>query len=360
MTTTTTMSNDTRLQAAAERSGPVRGRRGGFSFTEVLFAVMVLGIGFIMVAAMFPVTISQTQETMRESAGANVARAAIAYLGSPGMARDEYFPPTDGGPRVDPATSAPPPQVWAMPYVPLDGSEVVPPGLTAVSGNMISAENPRMAWVPLYMRGRTADGLPSSFAQVFVVVCQARNRPEYVNDGWSPTTYSDVIRDPASATDWKDRTPATLEPRLVTVDVEWNAVLKRGVVKLRKNARAPAVNGSWDVVAPGAFMIVADDNRPGGTANGRIYRVGAQNFDVPLDTNDFEAAYELSPEGDMIHANYDDDQNYAATDDPKLDRANVYVMGRGWLNPLAPADGRGGPAQDLGVYTGFVSIQARP
>src|SRR3954463_10483758 len=71
-----------------------RRRRGGFSFTEVLFAVMVLGIGFIMVAAMFPVTISQTQATMRESVGANIARAAIDYLQSPGVATNENFPVT--------------------------------------------------------------------------------------------------------------------------------------------------------------------------------------------------------------------------------------------------------------------------
>src|SRR2546423_11752647 len=66
--------------------------RAGYSFTEVLFAVMVLGIGFIMIAAMFPVTIRQTQTTMEETQAANMAKEAMAYLQS--IATDENFPPT--------------------------------------------------------------------------------------------------------------------------------------------------------------------------------------------------------------------------------------------------------------------------
>ncbi len=49
-------------------------RRRGFAFTEVLFAVMVLGLGFIMIAAMFPVTISQTQATAPSQCASCVGR----------------------------------------------------------------------------------------------------------------------------------------------------------------------------------------------------------------------------------------------------------------------------------------------
>ena len=35
-------------------------RHRGFSFTEVLFAVIILGIGFIMIAAIFPVALMQS------------------------------------------------------------------------------------------------------------------------------------------------------------------------------------------------------------------------------------------------------------------------------------------------------------
>ena len=50
------------------------GSRSGFSFTEVLFAVMILGIGFIMIAGIFPVAISQTASSQEETAGAALLR----------------------------------------------------------------------------------------------------------------------------------------------------------------------------------------------------------------------------------------------------------------------------------------------
>src|SRR5687767_15540332 len=56
--------------------------RAGFSFTEVLFAVMILGIGFIMIAAIFPVSLSQVSATNSETTGASVARGATLALQS--------------------------------------------------------------------------------------------------------------------------------------------------------------------------------------------------------------------------------------------------------------------------------------
>ncbi len=53
-------------------------RRHGFSFVEILFAVMILGIGFIMVAAMFPVAIKQTDEAIQETTTANAAKEGAA------------------------------------------------------------------------------------------------------------------------------------------------------------------------------------------------------------------------------------------------------------------------------------------
>src|SRR5437764_7169770 len=96
-----------------------RRRRAGFAFTEVLFAVMVLGIGFIMIAAMFPVTIRQTQNTMGDVIGANEAKAAIAYMQT--IASDRNFPPTVP-PFPPPATVKPDPskpaQLFSMTQAP--------------------------------------------------------------------------------------------------------------------------------------------------------------------------------------------------------------------------------------------------
>src|SRR5215210_7149339 len=52
----------------------------GFSFTEVLFAVMILGVGFIMIAAIFPVAIQQTRTTGEESNAAAIARGAVKFI----------------------------------------------------------------------------------------------------------------------------------------------------------------------------------------------------------------------------------------------------------------------------------------
>src|SRR4051795_8897323 len=66
--------------------------RPAFAFTEILFAVMVLALGFIMIAAMFPVTIRQTQSTMEEATAANIAKGAMDYL--QGIASEDFFPVT--------------------------------------------------------------------------------------------------------------------------------------------------------------------------------------------------------------------------------------------------------------------------
>src|SRR4051794_22937892 len=62
---------------------PARPRRraaSGFSFVEVLFAVMILGVGFIMVAAVFPVAIQQAQNASDESVSAAVAWNALTLI----------------------------------------------------------------------------------------------------------------------------------------------------------------------------------------------------------------------------------------------------------------------------------------
>src|SRR6185436_11197124 len=53
-------------------------RAPGFSLTEVMFAVIILGIGFILIAAIFPVSIAQSRLTVDETTGAASARSALA------------------------------------------------------------------------------------------------------------------------------------------------------------------------------------------------------------------------------------------------------------------------------------------
>ena len=69
-------------------------RRSGFSFVEVLFAVMILGIGFIMVAGIFPVAMSQTAATQEDTIGAALSRGAVATFA--GVAYSERLIPSNG------------------------------------------------------------------------------------------------------------------------------------------------------------------------------------------------------------------------------------------------------------------------
>src|SRR3954469_6739142 len=72
----------------------------GFSLTEVMFAVIVMGIGFIMVAAMFPVSISQSRLTVEETTAAALARNAMAQTTRLAEGGDSFrgttIPPTWG------------------------------------------------------------------------------------------------------------------------------------------------------------------------------------------------------------------------------------------------------------------------
>src|SRR5688572_8545764 len=67
-----------------------RKRQTGFNFTEILFAVMILGIGFIMVAAIFPVALQQTQLTGQEVTASTAARGGMNYLQQVGLTQGGF------------------------------------------------------------------------------------------------------------------------------------------------------------------------------------------------------------------------------------------------------------------------------
>jgi type II secretory pathway pseudopilin PulG len=188
----------------------LQGRRG-FSFVEVMFAVIVLGIGFIMVSAMFPVAIQQTQSNVEDSAVGRVVEMAqtnFAQLGpdlraqisSNGAAvplsyawpmtlaplttppagqtvypgkifsfRDARWLAMTGPPPGSPPQSPPPGTPPQFPVAPTGsplGSKFQFPlysnltGLSKVNGlwdrvrgNMISPAEPQYAYVPMFQRG---------------------------------------------------------------------------------------------------------------------------------------------------------------------------------------------------------------
>src|SRR4051794_1822618 len=104
-----------------------RGRRTGFTFIEILFAVMILGIGFIMIAGIFPVAISQTATTQADTIGAAVSAHGTNSVISIGAGLSS-IPPTGQVIRFQDAA-------W-----------------DAIKGNQIFPGDRRFAWIPLLKR----------------------------------------------------------------------------------------------------------------------------------------------------------------------------------------------------------------
>jgi hypothetical protein len=329
--------------------------RLGFAFTEVLFAVMVLGIGFIMIAAMFPVTIRQTQNTMGDVIGANEAKAALAYMQT--IASDKNFPPTV--PPFLPGTPNPsnPAQLFSMTqthYPPAaSSSEPKLPGYIAMRGNFVNPNNPRIAWVPVYRRGMHFQGanlVADPFAQVFVFAIQSRNRTQYYT--WAGP-YSDFDVPPGAASpEFSAASPpkefSTLSPRELQVAVQYDTAKQQGVLTI-----PDTIARQW--AAPGAYVIIADDpnanaplNTPG-QSNGRIYQLGN-----PIDEPN--GVWNLALGSDMIRNGGGTPIAGDDNDIPAAKTATAYMIGRGYTNPFNAPDGYSGPAQDIAVYTGYIQI----
>src|SRR5688572_10520945 len=152
-----------------------RARQRGFNFAEVLFAIMILGIGFIMTAAIFPVALTQTKLTQEESTGASIARGGANFLEQ--IATNATLPGTGKiakGPKPVGVAGT------VCNVIALDQN-------TFIRGGMILSSDPRYAWVPFYRRD---DSWP--YAQVYMLPVAARNRSSF--DKGAPT----VIKDPAT------------------------------------------------------------------------------------------------------------------------------------------------------------------
>jgi hypothetical protein len=334
----------------------VRGRqRRGFAFTEVLFAVMVLGIGFIMIAAMFPVTIRQTQNTMADVVGANEAKAAIAYMQT--IASDANFPVTV--PNFPPGKPDPskPSQLFSLqdaPYLPTSVTPAPPNGYMSIRGNFVNPNNPRIAWLPVYRRGvrlngKNAAGDPNvvgdPFAQVFVFAIQSRNRTQYYPwpDPGRPYSDFDVPPNPAPGE------VSTLSPRSLQVVVKYNISTLRGELTI-----PDALARQW--AAPGAYVIIANDlnanaplNTPG-QSNGRVYQLSSL-------VNAATGTWDLMPGSDMIRKSNTGTPIVGDDNDlPATPPTTAYMIGRGYSNPLDATEGYAGATQDIAVYTGYIQI----
>jgi hypothetical protein len=274
--------------------------RTAFSFTEVLFAVIILGIGFIMIAAIFPVAIQQTKTTTEETAGGTIARGAVNYIQAVVTDDDPMNP---GNSNIPDTATGPGDAGMVRAIGPDDmfGNRL----WMTLRGNVILPEDPRYGWVALYRRGQDVAGNPLPYAQIIVIPTEVRNAPIYVTD--------DTVSTPGPA--------VNLQPRVITgVTVEDHY----------PNPDTINVGASFnvDAAAPGTHVVMAT-----GTGSGRIYRIG-NSLGGSL--------YELIPGSDMQE------------NDGSSFTGSAYIVGRGWRNPSDSTFT--GNAMDIGIYTTFVKV----
>ncbi|HET6248028.1 MAG TPA: hypothetical protein VFE47_10055 [Tepidisphaeraceae bacterium] len=318
-------------ESARVAGGSMRRGRPAFSFTEVLFAVMILGIGFIMVAAMFPVAIKQTQETVEETTAAGVAKGAASYMARVGT--NSNFPSTLG--KVV-GYAGPAPNATAIPF------------WQALSGNLILSTDSRYAWVPFYSRTQTANTTNntvtlSPYAQVTIICVSARNSANFTNADLKLQALANLQGRPALAV-FNDGSASNV-PDTITLSQD------------TANG-GPANPGAG--MAEGAYIIVADDSNlpnvqanPLASSNGNVYRIG-------IASNGSTTTWELLPGSDMRNARYVVVNGNPTPARPVGAAVHVYLVGRGYGNSNGGDTGVAGPAMDVAAYSTFIQVRPDP
>lgn len=83
------------------RAKPLRqfdaGRRSGITLTEVLIAILIMGVGMVSLATLFPLALLRAQRSMRDSRSTLLAESAISEVGARNLFSFESFAPTGWG-----------------------------------------------------------------------------------------------------------------------------------------------------------------------------------------------------------------------------------------------------------------------
>jgi hypothetical protein len=338
-----------------------RGRRAGFSFTEVLFAVMLLGIGFIMVAALFPAAISQTQSAVNEAEGSSVCTDGINFLKGLGAT---YNGP--GGSQT--ATAITYSGSWQFPATPNNGLQFVAIntptwGRANVANSQqppagspfINSADPRFGWIPFYRRNAN-----DPFAQVIVVAVQNQNQT--VTDPGFPFTSGQFSMGNLSVAPPIPSNLPVVPGARVTPIVDANfpgeviPTLKATLIfnyqgdgtSMASIVASGSSNVPW--AAPGAFLIVADDPN-GAVLNGRVFRLGQQLATSTGANSDFQ----LVPGFDL---------NNAGEARTSASQPFVFVIGRPAMPPQTGFNSTNnyqgcftGLAQDIAYQTAVIRVK---
>ena len=317
---------------AGRRSAAGR-RARGFSFTEVLFAVMILGIGFIMVAAIFPVAIQQARNSSEETAAAAVSRGAANFVEK--VATESVMPVTNNvvvGPDFD---------------IDGDGQTLA----TALRGSAVTASDNRYAWVPLYRRAGdpTIPATWSRFAQVFMIPVLIRNESEFKPQGGTlPRVFDNGAGAPFVTANLRNGTTPGAPDTIV-----FNTASQRGLP------------------SEGAFVIIGAAVRSGRAGwnarvapqlHGRIYRLGnpVEGTGTPPSTWELMPGFEFDPINADENGDPADGAELRVLGDGDLDDILLFVIGRGVSTGdpgTLAAPNWEGMTQDVSAFTTFVTVK---
>ena len=162
--------------------------RRGFTLVEVLFSVMVLGIGAIMVAAIFPVAAQQSRIVADDTMAAVIARGAVQDLRviaeQPAFWTTQHYLAGIAAPNFRAAEV----NLIREP----GGNYGGPPGYggtLAATGamnwqrlapRMIYGPDPRYAYVAMFSREYTySTQIGAPYAQVFIVAVKSTIKPAF-------------------------------------------------------------------------------------------------------------------------------------------------------------------------------------
>ncbi len=262
--------------------------RCAFSFAEVMFAVVILGVGFIMVAAIFPVAIQQSQTTAQEGIAAAISRQAVNTM----ISVPKTTPSLESPLRSDHPTDFsifPPTIKYHVPGAAGSGVIEHPPAVVVpftgarwalTKANFILPDDSRYAYVPFYKRENN-----SPVAQLIVVAVEVRNRSTYdpaVDVNYYPAIVKATVTQGSFA---QIGTATTITPAYIAI-----------------NGGVPHEGDS--VLVP---LTVAGASMP----RGRTYRLGRQTVSG---TFELDAADGLS-QADHLSGGAGNDGYWATSDD---------------------------------------------
>ncbi|HEV7301519.1 MAG TPA: hypothetical protein VGN72_19300 [Tepidisphaeraceae bacterium] len=322
---------------------------------------MVLGVGFIMIAAVFPVAIRQAQGTVEETTAARVLENAAATL--PNLITVNNANPldllTDSFNYTGALSAA------GAYYAPRDPRQPAALGTTLwdrTKGSFIDSADPRFAWTFFYRRDQEL--LPKA-PHVIYGVSTIRNRPTF--DAQDLLRFDSTAATPTPDDADEEQPWATLQPKLIRVILVNRADGPDTVEVLPavRTAPTPVLNltrvGGGNVpvdevpdytpaVGEGTLIIVSDDNVAApydgapfdptspylpGTLNGRSYRVVGRSS-TPASVGG--TVWDLAPGSDLASDKEnlppDPADRDAPADAPRS--AIAFILGRGYANVVRP------------------------